>query len=206
MSEENQESEKPQEEALSQPETKEPKTLSVSELELEQLRRESADYKDKYLRLLAESENARKRLQKERQEMVQYALQNTISDFLVPIDHMENALKHAKQMSDEVKHWAIGFDMILGQFKEVLSNNGVAPFESQGQPFDPHCHEAVEMVETDEYLPGTVVEQTIRGYKMGDRTIRPARVTVAKAPAKQSKPSTETLPSETNEASAEQEK
>lgn len=164
---------------------KEPKIVNVTDLELDQLKNEAAEYKEKYIRLLAESENARKRLQKERQEMIQYALQNTIADFLAPIDHMENALKHAKQMSEEVKHWAIGFEMILNQFKDVLSNNGVTPFNSQGLPFDPHNHEAVEMIETDEYPPGTVVTETVKGYTMGGRTIRPARVTVAKAPAKQ---------------------
>lgn len=189
---------------ISEPETK-PITVTITSMELEKLQKESAEYKDKYIRLLAESENARKRMQKERQDMIQYALQNTITDFLIPIDHMENALKHAKQMSDEVKHWAVGFEMILGQFKDVLSNNGIAPFESQGQPFDPHLHEAVEMIETDEHVPGTVVEQTIRGYKMGSRIIRPARVTVAKAPTKQPaeiQPA-DTLPSSTEETSAE---
>lgn len=121
----------------------EPATMSVSELELDSLKKELADCKDKYLRVLAESENARKRLQKEKQETIQYAVQNVIVDFLNPIDHMENALKFAQQMSDEVKHWATGFQMILTQFKDVLSNNGVAPFASEGKPFDPHRHEAV---------------------------------------------------------------
>lgn len=169
---------------------KEPQILSVGQMELEQLRREVAEYKEKYLRMLAESENSHKRLQKERKEMIQYALQNTIIDFLTPIDHMENALKHAKLMSDEVKQWAIGFDMILGQFKDVLANNGVAPFESAGASFDPHRHEAVHVVETEEFTPGTIVSEASRGYLMGERTIRPARVTVAKAPTKQ--PQTET--------------
>lgn len=177
---------------------REPKTVSISDIELEHIHREAAEYKEKYIRLLAESENARKRLQKERQEMIQYALQNTIVDFLIPIDHMENALKHAKLMSEEVKHWAIGFDMILGQFKDVLSNNGVAPFDSQGQPFDPHTHEAVEMVETDEYTPGTVVAEIIRGYKMGSRTIRPARVTVAKTPARENAPKASSVEGDSN--------
>jgi molecular chaperone GrpE len=163
---------------------KEQPTVTIQELQLDQFKKEAADYKDKYIRLLAESENARKRLQKERQEMVQYAQQNIIIDFLGPIDHMETALKHAKQMSEEVRHWAIGFEMILEQFKGILANNGVFPFDSKGHPFDPHRHEAVEMIETLDYSPGIVVEETIRGYKMGDRTIRPARVSVAKMPAK----------------------
>lgn len=159
--------------------------VSVSQATLDKLKNEADEYKEKYVRLLAESENARKRLQKERKEMIQYALQNLVVDFLIPIDHMENALKHAKQMSEEVKHWAIGFEMILTQFKDILTNNGATPFESEGQIFDPHCHEAIEMIETEEHAPGTIVTQTIRGYKMGERIIRPARVTVAKSPVKQ---------------------
>ncbi|HEV8052569.1 MAG TPA: nucleotide exchange factor GrpE [Parachlamydiaceae bacterium] len=157
------------------------KTVSVSELELSSLRRELAEAKDKYLRVLAESENARKRLQKEKQETIQYALQNVIVDFLSPIDHMENALNFTQQMSDDVKHWAVGFQMILSQFKDVLSNNGVTPFSSEGKPFDPHRHEAVEAVENDSVPPGTVIEESLKGYIMGDKTIRPARVKVSKA-------------------------
>lgn len=154
---------------------------NVGQLELEQLRRELADYKDKYLRSLAEAENSRKRLQKEKQEMIQYATHNVISEFLSPIDHMENALKFTQQMSDDVKHWAVGFQMILSQFKDVLNINGVIPFESEGKPFDPHKHEAIEMIATADFAPGTVIEETVRGYSMGDKVIRPARVKVSKA-------------------------
>lgn len=169
-----------------------PKTSTVTDLELESIRRELADCKDKYLRVLAESENARKRLHKEKQETIQYALQNVIVDFLNPIDHMENALKFAQQMSDDVKHWAAGFQMILTQFKDVLSNNGVAPFASEGMPFDPHRHEAVETIETDDCAPGTVVEESLKGYVMGDKTIRPARVKVSKSPRQDVKKHVET--------------
>lgn len=168
-----------------EPETVEPQPATTEQAEtqiseIERLRLEAGDYKDKYLRTLAENENARKRLQKERQEMTQFALQNLIVDFLDPIDHMENALRYSDQMSGEVKHWAMGFQMILNQFKDVLANNGVTPVESVGKPFDPHFHEAVEMVETEEFPEGTIVEESVRGYKMGERSIRPARVKVAK--------------------------
>lgn len=156
-------------------------TVSVEELERNDLRRQAEEYKDKYFRLLAESENARKRLQKEKQEHTQYALSGVIADFLEPIDQMEVALNHTEKMSDEVKHWAVGFKMILSQFKDVLSNNGVFHFESLGKTFDPHYHEAIEVLHTDNHPAGTIVEETRRGYKMGDRTIRPARVKVAKA-------------------------
>ncbi len=157
-----------------------PKQVTVTDVELKHLQREMMEYKDKYLRLLADAENTRKRMQKERQEFTKYAVENVIVDFLYPIDNLENALKFAQQMSDEVKHWAFGFQMILTQFKDVLTNNGVIPFESQGMKFDPHAHEAVEIVETTTQPPGTIMEEYVRGYKIGDRTIRPARVKVAK--------------------------
>lgn len=166
---------------LSEEAIRTPKTVTITDVELEHLKSELAEYKDKYLRVLAESENARKRLQKEKQETVQYAKQNVIIDFLSPIDHMENALKFTQQMSDDVKHWALGFQMILSQFKDALSDNGVVPFESEGRHFDPHRHEAVEAIPSDEVSPGMVVEESLRGYLMGDKVIRPARVKVSKA-------------------------
>lgn len=166
-----------------QTEKKEEKLVTITQHELEQLKHEIHEHKDKYLRLLAESENMRKRLQKEKMEMSQYAIQNSICDFLIPIDHMENALKFTQNSSDDVKNWAFGFQMILNQFKDVLSNHGVHPFDSVGTQFDPHKHEAVETQETTEQPPGMVIEESVKGYKMGTRIIRPARVKVSKAPA-----------------------
>ncbi len=154
------------------------------ELELARLRQAEDELKDKYLRVLAETENLRKRLQKERQELIQHAIQNMIIDFLMPIDHFENALQFTNQASPEVKHWAVGFQMILNQFKDVLAANGVAAFTSIGQPFDHTRHEAIEMVETSEFPPGVVVEESLRGYTINkERILRPARVKVAKSPA-----------------------
>jgi len=165
--------------------TREPETVTVSDIELESLRRDSQDYKEKYLRVLAESENARKRLQKEREEMIQYSLRNMVCDFLPPIDQMENALKHADNASEEVKQWSVGFQMILNHFRDVLTNNGVQAFDSLGQAFDPHMHEAIESVPSSDHPAGIVVEEALRGYKMGDRVIRPARVKVSKEPAQE---------------------
>jgi len=143
---------------------------------------ELAECQEKYLRLLAESENSRKRMQKERQELTQYAVENVLSELLHPIDQFESALKFAEAMSDEVRNWAIGFEMILSQMRNVLSSHGVVAYEVIGKRFDPHWHDAIEMIETDEYEPGVVIEQSLRGYKVGDRPIRVARVKVSKAP------------------------
>jgi molecular chaperone GrpE len=161
----------------------EPVMKTITEEEYQKLTAEAQEYKDKYLRLLAESENARKRLQKEKQDLTQFAIDNLACDFLSPIDHMENALKYTDNMSADVKHWATGFQMILSQFLDVLASNGITAIDSVGNAFDPHKHEAIEIVTTTEYKPGVVVSESVRGYRRGDRTIRPARVTVSQLPS-----------------------
>lgn len=157
-----------------------PKQVVTTDEELKSLQKEIMEYKDKYLRLLADNDNARKRLQKERQELTRYAIENLIVEFLQPIDNLDNALRFAQDMSEEVRNWAIGFQMILTQFNDILSQHGVIAMEALGKPFDPHQHEAVEVVESTTYPPGTVSEVFVRGYMMSDRTIRPARVNVTK--------------------------
>ncbi len=147
---------------------------------------EEENWKDKYLRALAEQENMRKRIQKEKQEMVAFGIENAISEFLGAIDNFENAMRFAENGSKEVKNWAIGFEMILSQFKEVLHNHGIVSFHSEGNTFDPQFHEAVEIVETTEHPDGTIMHEFTKGYKSATRTIRPARVKVAKHPQKES--------------------
>lgn len=157
-----------------------PRLVQITDEELKNLQREISEYKDKYLRQLAETENARKRLEKEKQEMMRFAIENVVVEWLRPLDDFENALKFAQGMSDEVKNWAYGFQMILTQFKDALAHNNIFSFDSVGKMFDPHEHEAIEMVESDSVPPGIVVEEQTRGYKMGDRVIRSARVKVSK--------------------------
>ncbi|MBS0620963.1 MAG: nucleotide exchange factor GrpE [Verrucomicrobia bacterium] len=142
---------------------------------------ETIDYKDKYLRQLAETENMRRRMQKERQEMTRFAVESILSEFLTPIDNFENALKMTETLSDELRTWAQGFQMLLGQFKDVLSANGITPFSSEGMRFDPALHDAIETEETSEEKAGTVLKEYVKGYRCGDRTVRPARVKVGVA-------------------------
>ncbi len=141
---------------------------------------EVIDYKDKYLRQLADMENARKRMQKEKQDAVRYAVDNLLSDIIAPLDSLENALKCADGMSADVKNWAMGFQMILTQFQDVLRSEGVDAFPSVGKTFDPHLHEAVELEEREDVEDGTILQEYIKGYRCGERIIRPARVKVAK--------------------------
>lgn len=142
------------------------------------------DFKDKYFRLLAEMENTRKRMQKEKHEMTRFAIENVIAEVLSPIDTFESALGFTEQMSEDTRNWSKGFAMILSQFKDILSNHNIAAFHSMGEMFDPHKHEAVEVEETEDHPEGTILKEFLKGYKSGDRIIRAARVKVARKPIK----------------------
>jgi molecular chaperone GrpE len=138
------------------------------------------DWKDKYLRAIAEMENMRKRMQKEKQELTRFSTESIVAEFLPALDNFENALRFAESASTEVKNWAVGFEMILSQFKEVLHNHGITAFHAEGTPFNPECHEAVEIEESADHDDGTILKEFSKGYKSFARTIRPARVKVAK--------------------------
>ncbi len=143
-------------------------------------REEAVDYKDKYLRMLAEIENSRKRMQKEKQESVRFAKERLLIEIIKPIDQFENALSHSDKTSHEINQWALGFRMILEQFKEILTEHGISSFHSEGKLFNPEEHEAVEMEENSSLPEGTVIKEFDKGYRCGNRIIRPARVKVAK--------------------------
>jgi len=149
----------------------------------EELQEQPENFKDKYLRALAEMDNLRKRLQHEKQETIAYAIDNMLADFLTPLDSFEGALKYTDHLSPELKTWAQGFKMIAHQFKEVLETHGIRPYESVGQPFSAHMHEAVEAIETEDQPEDTVITEVVKGYKRGDRILRVAKVKVAKRPA-----------------------
>lgn len=174
-------SEPKEEEEIFQSAPHDPKQVFITDEELKGLQGEILEYKDKYLRLLADADNTRKRLQKEREEINRYAVESIVTDLLSPLDNMENALKFAQEMSDEVRNWAFGFQMIAEQFKDILAQKGVVPFKSMEELFNPDLHEAIEMVESDTHPEGIVIEECIKGYKMGERVIRPARVKVSKS-------------------------
>lgn len=148
--------------------------------ETEKIEEQLREQQDKYLRLLAETENTRKRMQKEKQETIRFAVENVISEFLTPLDQFESALSFAHQTSAETQTWAKGFEMIVAQFKAVLENHKVVSFPSKDHPFDPYLHEVIETEETDQYPEGVVMQEFIKGYRCGERTLRPARVKIAK--------------------------
>ncbi len=164
------------------PAKSEPPAAPPPEEEIARLKAEASEYKDKYLRALAEIENTRKRLSKEKLESQSFAVQNIVADLLQPIDHFEQALKHAESTNKEIAHWAFGFELILNQLRSILADHGAVPYDSKGMIFDPHLHEAVETEERADVPEGTIIEEFQKGYKLAGRTIRAARVKVATRP------------------------
>lgn len=141
--------------------------------------REIAELKDKYLRTLAESENARKRIRQQADESVRIQREAVLRELLPVVDNLERAIEAAKGGSGEGTIVA-GVEMVLRSLLDFLRAHGVTPISAVGQAFDPSRHEAVAHVASLEHPPNTVVDESHRGYLMNERVLRPARVSVSK--------------------------
>ncbi len=157
----------------------EDKTETAKPDEYQKLAAEAADWKDKYMRLLAEFENARKRAEREKAEFVKYANEALLSDFLNTLDNLERSVDAAKANHEDYSAFLKGIEMVMAQLYEMLKKNQVRPIEAKGKKFDPHVHEALMQQETNEHPEHTVVEEFQKGYLFGDRVLRTAKVKVA---------------------------
>lgn len=150
------------------------------EARLAEKEKELAELRDKYLRVLADSENARKRMRQQGEETVRQERERLLRELLPAIDNLERAVEHARGGGNG-KPIVEGVEMVLRALLDFLRGHGVTQQNAVGQPFDPQLHEAVEHVESACHPANTVVEEFSRGYLIGDRVLRPARVSVAKA-------------------------
>jgi len=148
--------------------------------ELQKVKSERDALLDRLARTQAEFENARRRGAKEQQEYRDFAIADAIKALLPVIDSFERALQ-AKSESNEFRS---GIELIHKQLQDALAKLGVRAISAKGEPFDPHYHEAIEMVETADAPDHQVIEELQRGYKLKDRLLRPAMVKVAKNPGK----------------------
>ncbi len=146
---------------------------------LKELEEELAAAKDKYLRLYAEFENYKKRVQKDREEMLQYGAEPLMQELLTVLDNLEMAVGHAEK---EVSFESLreGVELTLKEFRKVLAKYGIKEIEAVGRPFDPAYHHAMSQVERSDLEDKTVVEEYRKGYLFKDRTIRPSLVSVSK--------------------------
>jgi molecular chaperone GrpE len=157
--------------------------LVATRAELKRVESEIPDLKERLARRQADFENYRKRVERERVETYERAVAEIAAKLLPVLDNLKRALDVEANVesteSDEFRHFLSGVDLIFKQLAGVLDALGVKPITAVGARFDPHIHEAVVSEATDEYEPDTVIQEIIRGYRLGDKLIRPALVKVA---------------------------
>ena len=151
---------------------------------LEEKEKEAKENYERLLRTAAEFENYKKRAAKEKEEWTKFANEDLIKAILPFIDNLERAVNHAEKVVD-TGVLIEGVRLTIQQLLQSLSKFGLSSFESVGKPFDPSLHEAMLVVESDQYEPNHVVEEFQKGYFLNDRLIRPAMVSVAKPPSKE---------------------
>jgi len=166
----------PQEQEQQQEPLQEPLQEQAQPDPLEELRRERDEVQERLLRLAAEFDNYRKRMDRERRELAEYTAGEVVKDLLPIVDNLERALQAAGP-EDSLRK---GVEMIHKQMLDLLRKRGVVPIEALGADFDPNFHEAVSHEESAEHRDGQVMAELQRGYKVGDRLLRPAMVKVAK--------------------------
>jgi molecular chaperone GrpE len=149
----------------------------------EQLQAENSRLKEElnreheiYLRNLADFENYRRRVERERASVAHAGKREMVLSLLDVLDDFERALE---QMDEAPASVSAGVSAIYRRLAGLLESQGVIPFESVGQPFDPALHEAVGSVKSNEQEPGVVLDELRRGYRWGEELLRPARVRVA---------------------------
>jgi len=147
--------------------------------EVTALQKERDDLYDRLLRKTAEFDNFRKRVDRDRKDMIEYASEEVLRDLLAIVDDFDRAL--AADAPPEAQGFKTGLELIQRQLAELLKKRGVSTVEALGADFDPHVHQAVAYEEVPGAREGEVVGVMAKGYKLGDRLLRPALVKVAKA-------------------------
>ena len=147
---------------------------------LEAKTREVEAQQDRYVRAVAEFDNARKRSAREREEYTRYANESLLRDILPVLDNLDRAMQAAR--SEPATSLTTGVELIQRELLRILEKFGLTAFTSVGQPFDPERHEAIARVPSTDLPDMTVAGETARGYLLHGRVLRPAMVTVAVAP------------------------
>jgi len=170
----------PRAEPLGGPELAE---LIATRSELKRLQSAISEAQDALARRQADFENYRKRLERERGETHNRIVAELARKLLPVVDNLGRALDAERTMeaqeSKEFRHFLHGIELINKQLNEVFESLGITPIASVGEPFDPHVHEAVVTEPSDEYEPDTVTEEIARGYRIGDKLLRPSMVKVS---------------------------
>lgn len=171
----------PQKEATSSQESAETTEEKASEAEVpqeDQKKDAASEDNERYVRLMAEFQNYKKRVTKEKSDIREYATEKLITELLSVLDNFERALE--ANVEDDPAAYAKGMELIFTQMKTELEKNGLAEVEAEGQDFDPSKHNAVMTEENDELESGKVSKVLQKGYALNDKVIRPSMVAVTK--------------------------
>ena len=151
--------------------------------ELKELRikaTKSEEYYERLLRQVAETDNLRKRLAKEKQDAIRYANESLIEKLLPTMDSFDMAISAANSSNENtIDSLKKGVEMVHVQLKRTLEDTGLTEINATGEVFNPALHEALSRKETNEAADGTVIEQIRKGYQLNERLVRPASVIVA---------------------------
>jgi len=153
------------------PETEKPEVKESAE----------TDYKDKWLRALAEYDNLKKRSERERTETIKFSNQFLIAELFPIMDSFDSAISSVVSSNDK-EAFLKGLKLLQGEFHRILEVNGLKKIKTVGEKFDPNFHQAEEEVETDKFPAGVIAEEIRSGYTLNDRLLRPAVVKVSKEP------------------------
>jgi molecular chaperone GrpE len=148
---------------------------------LQAMERELEEQRNLYLRTLADFQNYRRRQQDEMERGRLRLLEALMEELLPILDNFERALQ-AAEATRELEPLLEGVRLTERQIKALLARYDIHPIEAVGQPFDPNLHEAIQRIETDEYEDGVIIDEVERGYRIGERVLRPSRVIVARRP------------------------
>jgi molecular chaperone GrpE len=154
---------------------------------LDSVKAQRDEYYDLLLRKTAEFDNYRKRVERDRRELSEFASADVLKAILPLVDDLERALAAAPAADDAaakdpraaIAAYRAGVELIHKQLIDILRKKGVTPIDSLGKDFDPHVHQAVTQEVSDDHREGEVMQELARGYKLGDRLLRPAMVKVA---------------------------
>jgi molecular chaperone GrpE len=164
--------------------------------DVDELNKELSELKDKYLRLYADFENYKRLVAKNKEELIKYSNEDLMRELLPVIDHLELALQHSAK-GNNLSALAEGVQMTLKELTSILEKFGLTTIESLGKPFDPSLHHAISQTESEEMEENMVIEEFRKGYKLKDRVLRAALVSVSKKPDKE--PDTKNQEKETKE-------
>ena len=155
-------------------------TETESGKDVEQISQELAEMKERLLRNVAEMDNMRKRLEREKADFIKFSLESVLKDMIPVLDSFDKALSATSTHSEsgDAKSFNEGMTMVHRQFLTALSKHGLEPVESVGKPFDPNFHQAIQRIESSDVTDETVATEFMKGYALHGRLVRPAMVSV----------------------------